>query len=101
MYSSHFVTNVHLLHGDDPALNEVTEPTSQRHTATAAVKLLAIDCFACMYSRLLIFCLHIYVSSRFPVGILEYEYQFLLWKFFNRQLEFRLPIYDKRLDSLS
>ena len=35
----------------DPALNEVTEPTNQRHTATTAVKLLAINGFACVMSR--------------------------------------------------
>ena len=36
------------MHGDDPALYQVAESASQRNTATAAVKLLAIDGLACV-----------------------------------------------------
>ena len=38
-----FVTDVHVLHGDDPTLDKVAEPLSQGHTAAAAVKLLSVD----------------------------------------------------------
>ena len=68
------VADVHLLHGNDPALDQVTETASQWHTATATVELLAVDgltrvvrrndtsfdlassqsLFACIYSRLFI-----------------------------------------------
>ena len=33
----------HLLHRDDPALDEVAQSASQGHVATAAVEVLAID----------------------------------------------------------
>ena len=38
-----FVTDVHLLHGDNPTLDEVAEPEGRGHTTTAGVKLLSID----------------------------------------------------------
>ena len=43
-----FVADVHLLHGDNPALYQVTESASQRNAATTTVKLLAIDGLACV-----------------------------------------------------
>ena len=38
-----FVTDVHVLHGDDPTLDKVAEPLSQGHATTTAVKLLSVD----------------------------------------------------------
>ena len=40
------VGDMHLLHGDDPVLDEVPQSASQRHVATAAVKLFAVDSLA-------------------------------------------------------
>ena len=37
------VADVHLLHGDDPALDEVAQPARQGHVATAAVECRPID----------------------------------------------------------
>jgi len=42
---------MHLLHGNNPDLNEVTEPASLWHTATATVKLLAVDGLARVVGR--------------------------------------------------
>ena len=39
---------MHLLDGDNPALDKVTESASQRHTTTTAIKLLTIDSSACI-----------------------------------------------------
>ena len=39
---------MHLLDGNDPALDEVTQAASQRYTATAAVELLAVNRLACI-----------------------------------------------------
>lgn len=39
-----FVADMHLLDGDDPALDEVAQAAGQRHATTAAVKLLTVDC---------------------------------------------------------
>ena len=39
---------MHLLDGDNPALDEVTQAASQRHTSTAAIKLFAVDGSACI-----------------------------------------------------
>ena len=38
-----FIAYVHLLHGDDPTLDQVAKPASQRHAATAAVELFTVD----------------------------------------------------------
>ena len=40
------VADVHLLHGDNPALDEVTQSASQGHVATAAVECRPIDSLA-------------------------------------------------------
>ena len=37
------VADVHLLHGDDPSLDEVAQPARQGHVATAAVESRPID----------------------------------------------------------
>ena len=38
-----FVAHAHLLHGDNPSLNQVAQAEGYRRTAAAAVKLLAVD----------------------------------------------------------
>ena len=37
------IADVHLLHGDNPALDEVAQPARQGHVATAAVECRPID----------------------------------------------------------
>ena len=43
-----FIAHTHLLHGNNPTFNEVTETYGQWSTATAAVKLFAVDGTACV-----------------------------------------------------
>ena len=38
-----FVAHAHVLHGDDPAFDQLVEAESDRHAAEAAVKFLAVD----------------------------------------------------------
>ena len=38
-----FIANMHLLHGNNPTLDKVAKTTSQRYTATTAIKLFSVD----------------------------------------------------------
>ena len=42
------VADVHVLHGNDPALDEVAQPARQGHLATAAVESRSVDGLACV-----------------------------------------------------
>lgn len=46
-----FVAYTHLLHGYNPSFDKVAETNCQGSTATAAVKLLAVDCTTCIMCR--------------------------------------------------
>lgn len=43
-----FIAYVHLLHGDDPTLDQVAKPASQRYAASAAVELFPVDGLPCV-----------------------------------------------------